>query len=202
MRSCVAFKILCMFSIALLLFQEESKAMITLRQSPNCSEDKCTYLPLVIKPIPIVVVNSHFETVSKAGAVYIVGEIRNDTDLPFDDIIVRAKIYKDNLFVQEVQQKAIISATLPGQLNIYDLYTGVFGGASVLPRIRANIDVLTMTVGTSQDYRNLKIESITTSRLVGQGILPGTTVTVTVRNNHSQALHNRHYRTIRIISRC
>lgn len=178
-----------MFSITLLFLQEESKAMITWRQLSNCSEDKCIYLPLVIRPIPIIVINSHFETVDKAGAIYIVGEIRNDIDLPIEDIFVRAKIYKDNQFVQEVQQKAIISATLPGQLNIYDLYTGLIGGASVLPSIRANIDVLTTTVDTSGVYRNLKIESITTSRLVEQGI-PGTTVTVTVRNTHAQALHN------------
>jgi hypothetical protein len=189
MRRCVAFKISCMFCIALVLLQEESKAMITSRQSSNCTEDKCTYLPLVIRPIPIVAVNSHFETVGKFGEIHIVGEIRNDIDLPFEDIIVRAKIYKDDQFVQEVQQKAIIYATLPDQLNIYDLYTGVSGGATVLPSIRVSIDVLTTTVDTSEYYRNLKVESISTSRLVGQGI-PGTAVTVTVRNNHAHALYN------------
>jgi hypothetical protein len=187
MHSHIVFKLTCLLSVLLQLVGRDAQALTTLGQSADCAGNHCSYLPLIAKPIPVVVVNSHLETTGRAGVIYVVGEIRNEINVPLRDIIVRAKIYRDDQFIHEVQQKAIIPATLPGQLNIYNMYSGLLGGGAVLPRVRASIDVLTTTTDTYEDYRNLTVENITTGLFT---LTPGTTVTVTVKNSSLQSLNN------------
>ncbi len=195
MRRIAVSRYLCILSIASLVVFGNTKADITLSQSPNCLGSTCNYLPLVISPIPIIVVSTSPYNASAGGRDFLLlvaAEIRNEINVPFGDVILRARVYKNNQLIREIQQKAIIPATLPGQLNIYRFDPGVFGAFNP-QEFPTTIDVLTTTVDTSERFRNLQIESVTTSRLVlvGQD-LPGTTVTVTVRNNHAQALYNVH----------
>ena len=188
----VAFKILCLFSIALLVVLGNNKADITLSQSPNCLGSTCNYLPLIIRPVPIVVVSTSLynaSTGSKDFFLLVAAEIRNESNVSFGDVILRARVYSSGQLIREVQQKAIIPATLPGQLNIYRFDPSVFGAFNP-QNYPTTVDVLTMTVDTSERFRNLKIESVATSGLVTEPGRPGTTVTVTVRNNHAQTLYN------------
>jgi hypothetical protein len=192
MQRFAVYKCLRILSIALLVFFNSSKTASTLNQLSSCTENVCNYLPLVIKPTPVVVVSTSLYnegTGSKDFFLLIAGEIRNDSNVSFGDVILRAKVYKDGQLIREVQQKTTLPATLPGQLNTYRFDPNVFGAFNPenFPTI---VDILTTTVDTSERFRNLKIESVATSGLVPEPGRSGTTVTVTVRNNHTQTLYN------------
>jgi hypothetical protein len=182
----VALRFLCIFSIALLFLQRESNAVVRLNQSRDCIEGKCSYLPLIVKPVPIVVLSAWPVIFDRSQHVFVFGEIQNTTHLPITNIVLRTKIYLFNELIRDIQHTTILPATLPGQINWYR----VDADASANPdNIRTEVEVLTSTINTSGQFRNLTIENIATG-LWKDIYVPGNTVTVTIRNPYTQTIQN------------
>ncbi|NJM40625.1 MAG: DUF2393 domain-containing protein [Anaerolineae bacterium] len=146
-------------------------------------------MPLVIRPkTNTVVISTYFSSETKFAGLVASGEIRNLSDLTIGKMVLQAKVYHQNNLIREVLFQPVVSATLPGQLNAFRVSLNV--PSNDLPSYPTTIQVLTETIETSDNYRNLQVESITTSRSDDVSGFPGSAITITVRNNHPQPLHD------------
>ncbi|NJM41287.1 MAG: hypothetical protein HC853_11230 [Anaerolineae bacterium] len=158
--------------------------MAYINLTPDCAQRKCSYLPLLFYPVPVLFKRAVYRSESKDVIVQVDGEIQNVIDLPVSSVVLRTKAYKNGVFIKELQHSTLlVSATLPGQSNLFTVDTGIsdlFGNSF----LTTTTEILTATIDTATPYRNLTVEHIPES-------LPGLYerfFTVTVRNNHPQTI--------------
>jgi hypothetical protein len=144
---------------------------------------------LIVKPIPIVVLSTFYVRVNKVPQLFVYGEIKNVIDLPIANIVLHTKVLKDDVIVRDLLHTPILFTTLPGQHNLYSLNPQLGLDSNGLQGIRVETEVLTTTVETFQQTRNLAIQKISTG-LLENPLIPGTTVTVTIRNDTPQPVQN------------
>ncbi|NJM40624.1 MAG: hypothetical protein HC853_07580 [Anaerolineae bacterium] len=141
-------------------------------------------------PSPISIISTYYWSEGKFSQLVIGGEIRNNSNLAFRGIVLKAKVYYlGQITFDDLRFQPTISATLPGQLNTYRFNAG--GAMSTdFTNYSATIEILTTTVETSDRYRNLQVESITTSRSDEVSGFPRNAGTITIRNNYPQPVHD------------
>jgi len=146
----------------------------------DCTAPECVYLPLLSKPMPVRV----FETkryLSREGTLRVTGEVVTTSDRPVYEVVVEVRVYDHAGHLLGSSRRATaLTATLPGQLNPFDVTTNVddswlIGSYEAIP-IHWSLD-------SEQVYRSAT--AVITGAEVDYG---GTWVYAEARNDESQPL--------------
>lgn len=90
--------------------------------SQTCNQAACVYFPLVVKPVPVRVVETTLTT-TVMGGNRIVGDVTATVDEPVYNVQVEFRAFDaQGQLVDFGTTHTVFTATLPGQLNPFDLY--------------------------------------------------------------------------------
>jgi hypothetical protein len=139
------------------------------------------YLPIVAADPPVYISEYGIHG-TPGGGLRFLGEVMNSTSIPVYDVTIRIFIRDQNGQTYEFFGSPIFTATLPGQLNPFDIYAEVdldpgleeikveiFGWSQVNEKTFATATVLSIVVDDHLKYAN---------------------VTTTIRNDQMQPLYN------------
>ena len=97
----------------------------------DCTAPECVYLPLVYNPMPVRV----FETErhhSRVETLRVTGEVVTTSDRPVYEVVVEVRVYdRAGHLLGSSRRATALTATLPGQLNLFDVTTNVEDDGSI-----------------------------------------------------------------------
>jgi len=97
----------------------------------DCPAPECVYLPLLSKPMPVRV----FETkryLSREGTLRVTGEVVTTSDRPVYEVVVEVRVYDHaGHLLGSKPGVTALTATLPGQLNPFEVVTNVDDDGSI-----------------------------------------------------------------------
>jgi hypothetical protein len=100
----------------------------SVRAGVTCPTASCQYLPIVSSPSPVQVMQiEYFGWLGQTLRVK--GEIANMTDISVYDVEVEISVYNYNQqLLGTISGATVLTATLPGQVNLFDLGTNFYPG--------------------------------------------------------------------------
>ncbi|HJW90412.1 MAG TPA: hypothetical protein VJ436_07200 [Anaerolineales bacterium] len=137
----------------------------------DCPALNCSYLPLIGNPPPVFVFEI-FQKATRAGTYRFIGDVI--ATKPVYDVIVEVRFLDKNGNPQKASRQVILKASLPGQLNPFDIYTNV-EAYDIIPVEAVAIE---WKYENQQEYRNATIVSVSYEEDT-----VGTFVTAKVRND-------------------
>jgi len=91
----------------------------------DCPAPECVYLPLLSKPLPVRVFETE-EHNSRWDTLLVTGEVVTTSDRPVYEVVVEVQVYDHAGHLLGSSRRATaLTATLPGQLNPFDVTTNV-----------------------------------------------------------------------------
>jgi hypothetical protein len=155
--------------IAAALFSTNGRAVGSL----DCPAENCSYLPLIGNP-PAVVVYELDHSTTRAGTFRFTGDVL--ASKPVYDVVV---VVRDLWSGFEVSEPVVLKASLPGQLNPFDIVTNE--DSYFNPSLEAR--VIDWKTESEQIYRNATIVSVSY-----EGDYTGMNVTAEIRNDEAKPL--------------
>jgi hypothetical protein len=119
----------------------------------DCPAENCSYLPLIGNPPPAVVVEI-IQRSTKAGTFRFTGDVL--ANRPLYDVVVEVRFLDNTSDPRKVSQKVILPASLPGELNPFDIYTNIEAYA-VIP---LDARVIAWKEEGDQIYRKVTVASV------------------------------------------
>lgn len=105
--------------LVVLLFTPSSSSAIT----TSCPDNYCLYLPYVNSPKPVKIMQTK-ATRSISGQFRVIGNVATTLDLPVEEVILELKGYDLRTgLLGVITGTTVLTATLPGQLNPFDMNT-------------------------------------------------------------------------------
>jgi hypothetical protein len=97
----------------------------------DCPAPECVYLPLLSKPLPVRVFETeHFR--SRMETLRVTGEVVTTSDRPVYEVVVEVRVYDHaGGLLGSSRRATALTATLPGQLNPFDVTTNVEDDGSI-----------------------------------------------------------------------
>lgn len=110
-----------MLAALMILPTEKGNARI-LASCPNLI---CLYFPFISRPMPVVIVEA-LDSSTRASTYTAVGTVANLTNTPVYNVIIETRLYNaSNQLLNTSSRATVFTATLPGQLNPYEINTSI-----------------------------------------------------------------------------
>lgn len=126
--------------------------------APNaCPAGACVYLPILpYTPVPPVEIVEFELTRNKPGYCVARGEIGTTTGKPVYDAQIDVRFYDQNNQLTGIQGGTpVFTATLPGQLNPFDIGTGVY---CIYSEMHAEVTISSWSLSSRKNYMPLSID--------------------------------------------
>ena len=119
----------CIFSVALVLLLNGSRFAVS--AAADCPTSDCIYLPLLSNPAPVRVFETKHHR-SRMETLRVTGEVIATSDRPVYEVALEVRVY-DHAGRLLGSQPGItaLTATLPGQLNPFEVTTNVGDDGSI-----------------------------------------------------------------------
>ena len=129
MNVCLRRFYICGFIVALVILLKDSGFAAS--AAVDCPPSDCVSLPLLSKPLPVRV----FETErhhSRDEALRVTGEVVTTSDRPVYEVVVEVRVYdRAGHLLGSSRRATALTATLPGQLNPFEVVTNVDEDGSI-----------------------------------------------------------------------
>jgi hypothetical protein len=146
----------------------------------DCATSTCVYLPLVGNPAPVSIFESR-ESCNRSSDLRFSGDVITVKDKPIYDVVVEVRNFDpSDQLIEVVTGPTLLKATLPGQLNPFDIYSGLSCSIDNLYQLK----IIDWSLESEQIYRNATIVSITYEE-ISFNLLE---VTVEIRNDETRPL--------------
>ena len=129
MNVCLRRFYICGFIVALALLLNDSGFAAS--AAVDCPTSDCVYLPLLSKPLPVRVFETEHHR-SCDEALRVTGEVITTSDRPVYEVIVEVRVYDHaGHLLGSKPGVTALTATLPGQLNPFEVVTNVDDDGSI-----------------------------------------------------------------------
>jgi len=169
---------ICVFIAALVFLLNGSGFAAS--AAADCPAPECVYLPLLSKPLPVRVFETE-EHNSRWDTLLVTGEVVTTSDRPVYEVVVEVQVYDHAGHLLGSSRRATaLTATLPGQLNPFDVTTNVDNNWLI-----ASYEAIPIhwSLESEQVYR--QVAAVITGM---EYIYSGTWVYAEARNDESQPL--------------
>ena len=142
----------------------------------DCPAEYCSYLPLIGNPAPVVITEI-YQWITRAGTYRFTGGVTANN--PVNDVIIEVSFFDGGI---KYSEPVILKASLPGQLNPFDIVTNVDYGTTPY-----EISVIDWKPESQRKFRTVTIVSVSYSKDTA-----GTLVTADLHNDETRPLLDIH----------